>query len=184
MAFKGGTPLNVSAAKKITDWTDTDGEVHYDIVWAAHSYTKSAIKRYHNCLMQLAGINGLARDLMDWLVIQMNNANVVMNTDHHKSVFIEYLEDAKVKYEFDYKIPSRRSIDRAFALLTKRRLLIPVKRSVYMVNPEYFMSTRNEKSRKVLIQMVLEFDYGTHTKMQIIRKENEKKADRRKRIST
>lgn len=167
--MKSGGVLNVVAATKVNERTAKDGFKWVDPEYKTFPYPKSHIKRYHNCLLQLAGINGLARDLMDWLTIKMDNNNQVHHTEPDSEIFISHLREAAKENKFNYKIPSIRSVDRAWALLIKRGMLYKKKRSVYIVNPEYFISSRNEKSRPILIQMILEFRYDTYTKMKVKR---------------
>lgn len=172
--------LKVMAATKVTEYKDKNGEIIKIPFFETFPYPKSHVRRYHNCIMQLAGINGLARDLMDWLTIKMDNDNIVTNTEHYRESFIEYLKDAQKELgaTFKYSIPTHRAIKGAFNLLTKRGMLIFKKRATYIVNPEYFMSSRNEKSRNFLIRMILEFRYDTHTKMKVIRENQEKSIEK------
>lgn len=144
-----------------------DGSIVIYPKFGSASYTTSAVKRYHNCLMVLCGISGVARDLMDWLTLQMNNNNLVTNSRAHREEFIKFVATSLEKSGEKGIVPAHNTVKDAFLKLADRKLLIPVDRGSYMVNPEYFMNPNNEKGRALLIRMVLEFRSGVNTKIEI-----------------
>lgn len=128
------------------------------------SFSTSGVKRYHNVLLTLMSVNGIARDLMDWLTSKMDNDNKVYNTRSNRQNFIDFIKSAKAK------TPTHSSVNSAFAGLKNKGLLIDMGRSSFMVNPKYFINSANEESRSRLIRMVLEFENGVSTAISIKQK--------------
>lgn len=130
--------------------------------WATVRYENSGIKRYLNCLYALIGVNGVARDLIDWLSLNMKSDNMVQNNVVERNRFITYLKK-NIKPDMDYRIPSERTIEAAYQKLAARNILIPVRKGYYIVNGEYVMRSDNEENRNQVIKMILEFKNGMDT---------------------
>lgn len=101
----------------------------------------NSAKRYYNCLYLLTGLPPLARDLMDYLVEEMNEDNLVYNNVDSRKKFIDFIalitsKDTSIHEE--PKIWSDQRVKESFGILAHRGLLIPKSRGTYKVNPEYF----------------------------------------------
>lgn len=167
--------ITVSFIKKKEIFKNRDGTAGGEILtWSDARYSESGVKRYNNCLMVLAGINGVTRDLMDWLTMQMNPNNKVYNNDDVRNEFIQFItKSVAANKEFDYAIPSHRTIKESFKILHNRGLLLKAKRGIFMVNPEYFMNPNNDSRRDMLIKLILEFRSGTNTTLSVETEEKE-----------
>ncbi|HRG00813.1 MAG TPA: hypothetical protein PKZ75_06835 [Bacteroidia bacterium] len=110
----------------------------------------ASTKRFNNNLHKTANLPPAARNLIDYLVQKMNDANEVQNTFLVRQDFIDTMKHCcKKKYK-------EVSVNKAFQVLKANDLLIPYvkKRGVYIVNPHYFFNG-SFKSRKLLIQRML-----------------------------
>lgn len=170
-------PLKTNMAKSPTitvsylvnkkKFKDIDGILQIKADRLYKTYSVSGIKRYNNALAALAGVNGLARDLLEWLTVRMTTDNEVYNTFNVRRLFIAHIKEIFITKapSFDYKAPSDRSVKAGFAKLVERNILIPRSRGEYFVNPEYFMNPENEDYRGSLIKLVLEFQDDKETEI-------------------
>lgn len=170
MGSKKRNEINIGITTGSRQQGYLDGQPYMIPIIKNFSYSMSGITRYHNCLLYLAGISGVARDLMDWLTTKMDNDNIVFSNAVTRRAFIKFVKDAvetTKDEDFAYKVPSERTVKDAYRKLIERGMLLYQERGAYQVNPEYFMNNRNEKSREHLIRLVLEFKYGKDTKLTV-----------------
>lgn len=123
-------------------------------------YEKKFIKLYQNCLADMMQISGCARHLLDWLVEIMGQINIVNNNQHTRDNFRTYFNDKTGKEYSD------EAIIKAYKQLCSVKFLIPYKRGLFLVNPEYFFNG-DEGDRKTLIKLSLEFRAGVRTEISL-----------------
>lgn len=111
-------------------------------------------KRFHNCLYLILGLSKLQRVLMDWISEEMDERNIIRNDAYVRSVFIKFIEDLVIDGE--KKTYKDDSVNNAFHALKEAKLLIPISKGVYQVNPNYYWSG-NDKSRIEEIMMNIRF---------------------------
>lgn len=111
--------------------------------------TKSS-QRYHNSMHKTAKLSPNARNLLDYLVENMNKENEVSNTPFLKKEFRQFLRDTCA---MDY---SDNTINKGFQELKRANLLVSFAKlkSVYIVNPLHFFNG-TEKERVSLLQKLL-----------------------------
>ena len=148
--------INVKYLKGYDKQLSSD-DVYLIPVYGHAKFSTSGVKRFHNVLMTLCGVSGIARDLMDWLTMQMDNDNRVYNTRDNRNAFIGMMSPGR------RKPVTHSAVNSAFVSLRKKGLLIDRGRSCFMVNPMYFINSANEDSRPRLIRMVLEFSNDNDT---------------------
>lgn len=144
----------------------------YDYINTITSHTK----RYHNCLYLLAGLNGCARDLLDYLTENMDKDNLVTNSRQYRENFISTIKHLTSNLVDDNNIPidptiyKDDTVNKAFQRLAESRipinntkeqsLIIPIGRGTYMVNPMFF-SKNNDDRREHIIRLVFEKNKDT-----------------------
>jgi len=135
-----------------------------DIKYPEYDYKTVTInhtKRYHNCLMLLAGLTGCARDLLDYLTENMDKDNMVANTKATREKFIETISNLTIK-----EIPPTNykddTVSKAFQRLADKGLLVSKGRSSYQVDPTFFM--KNDDSRRSILLKLI-FEEGSETKI-------------------
>lgn len=115
--------------------------------------TMSNTRRYYNCLYMLAGIKLLARTLMDWLTEEMNDDNIVYNSQYSRNRFIGFISDItseKVVYK-------HQSVRQAFIDLKYAGLLIQKNKGAYRVHPKFFFKgTENERIELIMFEIKMD----------------------------
>jgi hypothetical protein len=154
-------------AKTLTYTKDYTTEEGIIIPVEAYSFVvRNHTKRYHNCLYLLAGLNNCARNLMDFLVEDMDDNNIVYSNAHVRDEFISFISEAS-EGDTNY---SESSIKKAFSSLTSKGLLRNISRGIYKVNPKYFIRN-SEEQRFNLIKIELEFESNLDTKLRIVKQD-------------
>lgn len=122
----------------------------------------SNTRRYYNCLYMLAGIKLLSRTLMDWLTEEMNDDNIVYNTEYSRQRFIKFISDitnGKQVYQ-------HQSIRQAFVDLKEAGLLIQKNKGAYRVHPKFFFKG-SETDRMELIMFEIKMS-ATSTNFKVL----------------
>lgn len=112
-------------------------------------------KRFHNCIYLILGVGRLERVLMDWISEEMDTNNYIRNDVYTRSNFIEFIRDVKMegkKTEYEDT-----SVNSAFHNLKSVGLLIPVRKGLYQVNPEYYWRG-TDKDREEQIMLNIKFN--------------------------
>lgn len=142
-------------------YVDDEGIIlpDYKSIKVSNSY----VKRYRDALFKIIKLQGCPRNLVDWLVDQMDEkTNHIYNTQYTRSDFLRYVAKytkGQVKY-------SDGTVKNAFVELEKRSLLIKVNKGVYQVNPEYFF-IGSEDERIDAIKLTMEFDKNLPDKITV-----------------
>lgn len=135
--------------------------LEYDYDW--HEASVSHIKRFHNAIYLLIGVEGCERNLIDWLVDNMTAGNYVTNSRVTRQAFINFHNQYKGN---DKKPYAENTVKTAFHRLSESELLIKVTRGTYLVNPDYFFAGTDEQ-RFNSIKMVMEFKSGLRTEVNL-----------------
>lgn len=138
--------------KRVTVFKYVDGTILEDdgiltFIEKTKPIVLNSAKRYYNCLYLLTGLPPLARDLMDYLVEEMNEENTVYNNINSRRKFIDFIAliTSKGGPHEEPKIWSDQRVKESFGILANRGLLIAKERGVYKVNPEYFFVGSDQK---------------------------------------
>ncbi len=133
----------------IKDWKIQEG-----IKIAETGYKKvdnTFIKQYNNAIYLLAGLNKSTRDLLDYLIRQMDANNMVASNFKVREDFIGFVSsctDGGTVY-------THNTVKKSFSTLTTKKLILQTKkRGLYKVNPMYFFKLGN-KERIEEISLVL-----------------------------
>jgi len=107
------------------------------------------VKIYNHILPILAGMDGCARNLIEYLITIMSKDNVVSSNKNTRDEFNGFMtKHAKVTYQ-DITMKT------AFSILRQKDILIPIKRGSFMINPEYYCIVE-ESDRTLLMRKSLE----------------------------
>jgi hypothetical protein len=121
--------------------------------------TMSSGRRYYNCLYLLTGLPPMSRDLMDYLVEEMNSDNIVYNNTDFRLKFINFI----IKITSDGPphdkptIYSDQRVKESFGILASRGLILSKARGVFKVNPDFFFAG-SEMNRIAQITLEMEFN--------------------------
>lgn len=112
----------------------------------------NSVKRYYNCIYLLAGLKPSARNLMDFIVEEMDEENLIHNNAYTRLKFISFMKEITFDGEeaTEYKEPTVRE---GFQRLSKAGLIKPLMKGLYKVNPLYFFKGDDEKR---IAEIVLE----------------------------
>lgn len=117
-------------------------------------FTSNHVKRYYNTLHLLAGVNGCARNVIEYFCERMDNNNMIASNYSMRSQFILDIKkwtDNKLEY-------TDGSVKKAIHTLVSKGLLLKTKkRGTLQVNPEYYFKD-TEENRARNIRMILNFD--------------------------
>jgi len=111
-------------------------------------------KRFHNCLYLILGLSKLQRILMDWISEEMDSRNMIRNEAYNRKLFIDFVSSLVIDGE--NRVYKDSSVNTAFHDLKVSGLLIPVSKSVYQVNPNYYWGG-TDKDRVNEIMMNIQF---------------------------
>lgn len=129
-------------------------------------------KRYKNTIYLLCQLTPCERALMDYLTEIMTQDNIVSNNLGIRQQFVNNVERCtvgKVKFQDG-------TVRHSFMVLQQKGFLIsiPGGRGSFIVNPKYFWNSNDEFSRINYVQIILEFQHGARTKVDINRGKNGK----------
>ena len=144
----------ISQSKKLDDGI-------IDLKYQYYSVEDRFIRLYYGTIYMLAGATPCERDLMDFLVEDMNDDNKIVHSASTRYSFRARMKQIFEKRKDDppYKEYSDASIKKAFRMLKEKGLLISIDKGTYIVNPEYFFKA-TERKRLEKIKLVLEFQKG------------------------
>lgn len=138
---------NIKYAYKYQTDPDT-GFIELD--FATKAVSLICVKNYENHMHKTASLTPAARNLLDYLVQNMNKQNEIGNTHLVRSSFLHFMsKNCGVNY-------AEETVNKGFQELKAADLLISFdkKRGVYVVNPLYYFRG-NEDKRKSLLQSML-----------------------------
>lgn len=130
----------------------------------------NSARRYYNCLYLLVGLTPVARNLMDFLVEEMDDSNIVYNNTFVRKKFIDFIFDITSQggIHEEPKLYSDQRVKECFGQLVKTGLIKPLSRGTFKVNPEYFF-VESETKRVGEIIMELKFNAEDKTSFKVIR---------------
>jgi hypothetical protein len=155
----------IKFSKKIEEG---DGYKHYET--GVKKVTTKFIRRYKNCLYLLCELSPCERALMDYLTEMMSQNNIVNNTLGVRQGFINDV----TRFTDGRTVFKESTVRHAFMILSQKGLLLQNGRACFIVNPEFFWNNNDEFSRCNYIQMVLEFQNGARTNLDVKRGKNGK----------
>jgi hypothetical protein len=128
-----------------------------------HHVEMNFVQQYHNAIHVLFGLNGCAKDILNYLLIEMDRDNVVTFVIHHKKAFLEIASQSTVEGN-KKTMYGLRTVNNAIWLLKKKQIIREISRGTYLVNPTYYfkddVSRDGGKKRFEMIRLELEFQAG------------------------
>jgi len=140
-----------------------DGDVLRPVIKSVE-VSMTGVKRFHNSLYLLLGLSKLQRVLMDWISEEMDDRNMIRNEAFTRNTFIEFVGNLLIDGE--NRIYKDSSVNTAFHDLKVIGLLLPVSKSLYQVNPQYYWGG-SDKDRVDEIMMNIRFS-STETNFKVL----------------
>lgn len=172
MAKKSGKLIDVvryrSAIKDIVH----DGVPQKELVWRSHKVDVHFMKRFKSAVFILYGVTGCARDLIDWLPLEVDERNMFSNTAKTRQKFMDFIHTCNHK-----KAYQENTVREAIKELKAAEMILSKKKPDYVLNPEYFFD-KDHEARLEAIAVELEFKANVDTRLKITPKERREMYDK------
>lgn len=148
----------------------TDEGIIYSVKKNRTVVNKDFIKVYRGVFYKIVEIHGCARDLMEFLIEEMNGDNIVNNNEYTRQKFLDAVNPVNNRTGGrTYKVGT---VNIAFSELNARGLIQTKTKGTFEVNPRYFWKHKSEKKRLEKIKMFLTFEANAPIKINVDRSEN------------
>lgn len=113
------------------------------------------VRRYRGFFYRIIDLTGCCRDLIEFLIEEMDGDNMVANSKSKRQKFID--ATSPTRYKHGKKSYKDSSVNQAFSELHKMGLLFSDSKGEYQVNPAFFWKSTSEKIREERLKMSLTF---------------------------
>jgi len=148
----------------VSDWiSDGDGVVSPLIqsVLVVRSFTR----RYHNCMNVLVGLSGCSRNLLEFMIEDMDENNMISTGKYFRSRFVSFMDsvsEGKIRY-------SDSTIKRSIGEIVKVGFALSNGRGYITINPMYY-TKNDDTARMIMIKNYLELESGATEKLLELKK--------------